>query len=104
MSRLIAIRRFRSDRRQDDPTLPADVSRNQLTASLTGLPHITDLAEVVLNRSERTFGRRTDGSLHERYALEAVIDALSSPSPALDDTQPNIPPRGHRAHTESNAA
>ena len=104
MSRLIAFRRFRTDRRQNDPTSPADVSRYQPAASLTRLPQYTDLAEVVLNRSEQAFGRRTDGTLLERFALEAVIDALSSPSPALDAAQPVITPRGHRAHTESKAA
>ncbi len=104
MSRLIAFRRLRTDRRQNDPTSPVDVSRYQPTASLSGLPRYTDLAEVVLNRTERSFARRTDGTLHERFALEAVINALSSPSPALDAVQPTNPPHRHRDHEESNAA
>jgi hypothetical protein len=97
MSRLIAFRRRRTDHRTVQP------STTNL-APTAGLPRYADLAEVVLNRTERTFGRRTDGTLLERFALEAVIDALSSPSPALDDAQPIIPARGPRAHSESNAA
>jgi len=104
MSRLIAFRRLRTDRRQNDPTSPVDVALHQPVVLSRHLPRYTDLAEVVLNRNERTFARRTDGTLHERFALEAVINALSSPSPALDAAQPTNPPHRSRDHEESNAA
>jgi hypothetical protein len=104
MSRLIAFRRFRADHRHGEPATSTVAPTDQPTTPPSPLPQYTDVAEAVLNRTERAFGRRPDGTLLERFALEAVIDALSNPSPALSATQPAIRPRGPRAHHESNAA
>lgn len=58
--------------------------------ALDHIPTSTELAEVVLDRAERTFGRRADGTLLERYALEAAIDVLSRPAPRLAAYLPDL--------------
>ena len=104
MTRHIGFRRLRLAQPTDDPITPGSATTVQPAPCMSQLPQVTDVAEGVLNRSEREFGRQSDGSLLDRFALEAVIDALSSQSPALEARCPDQPLRKRCAHTERNAA
>jgi hypothetical protein len=87
---------------------PISTTETTMTFTIAGvtldrLPTCAELAEIVLDPAERTFGRRADGTLLERYALEAAIDILSRPSPRLSTDLPDLARRQVRDALETNA-
>lgn len=103
MKRLLFLGGSRASRRHFNP-VGRQVDRPLVDAQLTERPSYVDLADVVLDRAERAFAARTDGTLLERYALEAAIDVLSTPDARVYNYLPELAMREVRDALDRNAA
>ncbi len=72
--------------------------------TLAAPPTHIELADVVRDRAERTFGQRADPMLLERYARDAARDVLSVASPRLYTFLPDLALREVRDALDRNAA
>lgn len=73
-------------------------------ATLDHLPSLAELSAVVRDRAERTFGRRVDLTLLDRFAGDAAALVLDSPAPRLYAYLPDLALRDVRDALERHAA
>ncbi len=73
-------------------------------STLDHLPSLTELSAVVRDRAERTFGRRVDLTLLERFSGDAAARVLVNPEPRLYAYLPDLALREVRDALERYAA
>lgn len=73
-------------------------------ATLDHLPTLAELSTVVRDRAERTFGRRVDLTLLDRFAAAAAARVLVDAAPRLYVYLPDLALRDVRDALERHAA